>query len=91
MDPHWSEEGNSKSARNYAYSKCEKNTLKVVRQEENLCDEVETATDVAHLSDMESGGGACEAVETSRTRCSWDKFREWGSNWHGKRFPLSAK
>ena len=47
-----------------------------VRQEEKLCDEVETVREFTYLGDKVSASGGCEAAVTARTRCFGVKFRE---------------
>ena len=38
-----------------------------------------------------SAGGGCEAAVTTRTRCGWVKFTEYGELLHGRRFHLKLR
>ena len=49
-----------------------------VKQEEMLCNEVETVRDFTNLGDRLSGGGGCEAAVTARTRSGWCMSRYCG-------------
>ena len=60
---------------NFTCKKCEGNIVEAVEQEDNVCDEVETAREFPYLGDRVSADGGCEAAVTSRTRCGWVKFR----------------
>ena len=42
-----------------------------MEQEETLCDEVETVSELTYLGHMVSAGGGCVAAVTARTRCGW--------------------
>ena len=62
-----------------------------MKQEEKLCDEVETVKEFTYLGDRVSAGGGCEADVTARTRCWWVKLRECDELLCGRRFPLKLK
>ena len=40
-----------------------------MKQEEKLCDEVDTVKEITYLGDRVSTGGGCDAIVTARTRC----------------------
>ena len=61
------------------------------KQEEKLCDEVETVSVFSYLGDRVSAGGGCEAAVTARTGCGWVKFWECGELLYGRRFSLQLK
>ena len=61
-----------------------------MEQKENLCDEVETASEFTYLADRVSTGGGCEAAVTARTRCGWLRLRECGELLYG-RYPIKLK
>ena len=61
------------------------------RQEERLCDQVETVREFTYLGDRMSAGGGCEAPVTARTRCWWVKYGECGEFLYGMRFLLRLK
>ena len=65
--------------------------LEAVEQEDNVCDEVETAREFPYLGDRVSADGGCEAAVTSRTRCGWVMFRESGDLLYGRRCHLRQK
>ena len=54
-----------------------------MKQEDKLCDDVETYLDITYLDDRVSVDGGCEAAVTARTRC--------GCFMYGRRFPLWLK
>ena len=58
-----------KSSRNPTCRKCDGDIGEAVKQEERLCDEVETEREFTYLGDRVSAGGGCEAAVTARTRC----------------------
>ena len=62
-----------------------------MEQEEKLCNEVETVSELTYLGDRVSAGGGCEAAVTARTRCGRVKSRECGELLHSRRFPLKLK
>ena len=51
----WSE----KTSRNFTCKKCEVDIGEAVEQEEKLCDEVETVSEVTYLGDRVSASGGC--------------------------------
>ena len=65
-----------KFSRSFTCRKCEANIGEAVKQDEKLCDKVETVREFAYLSDRVSAGGGCEAAVTARARCGWVMFRE---------------
>ena len=65
----WSAKGDSKVLRNCACKKCEGNIREAVEQEDNICDEVQTAREFPYLGDRVSADGVCEAAVIARTRC----------------------
>ena len=65
-----------KFSRNVTSRKCEGTIGEAVKQEEKLCDEVETVWEFTYLGDSMSAGGGCDAVVTVRTMCGWVKFME---------------
>ena len=62
-----------------------------MEQEENLCDEVETAREFTYLGDSLSACGGYDIAVTARKRCGWVKFRECGELLNDRRFPLKLK
>ena len=62
-----------------------------MEQEETLCDEVETVSEITYHGDRVSAGGGCEAAVTARTRCGWVMFRACGELLYGRRFPPRLK
>ena len=77
--------------RNFTCKKCDGNIGESVQQEEKLCDEVETLSELTYFGDRVSAGGGNEAVVCARTRCGWVKYRECGELIYGRRFPLRPK
>ena len=61
-----------------------------MKQEEKLCDKVETVREFTYFGDRVSACGGCETAVTARTRCTWVEFRECGELLHG-RFPPTQK
>ena len=59
-----------KFSRNLTCRKCEGNIGEAVEQEEKLCHEVETVSELTYLGDRENAGGGCEADVPARTRCA---------------------
>ena len=50
-----------------------RNVVDTLKQEENLCSELESVSWFIYLGDMESAGGKCEAAVTASIRCGWVK------------------
>ena len=71
--------------------KCDGNVGEAVKQEEKLCDEVETVRELTYIGDRVSAGGGCEVAVIVRTRCGWIKFRRYGEMLYGRRFPLRLR
>ena len=46
-----------------------KGILETEKQEETLCDEVETVREFTYLGDRVSADGGCETAVTARTSC----------------------
>ena len=57
-----------------------------MKQEEKLCDEVETVREFTYLGDRVSTGGGCEAAVTARTICGWVLITECSELLYGRRF-----
>ena len=66
---------------NFACRICEGNIGEAVEQEEKLCDEVDTVSELTNLGDRVSAGGGCEFDVTAITICWWVRFRECGELW----------
>ena len=62
-----------------------------MKQEEKVCDEVETVREFTYLGDRVSAGGGCEAAVTAKTKRGLVKFRECGELLYDRRFPLKLK
>ena len=62
-----------------------------MKQEEKLCDEVETLREFTYRGDRASASGGYETAVTARTRCGVVKFRECGELLYGRGFPLKLK
>ena len=62
-----------------------------MEQEEKLCDEVETVTELTYLGDRVCAGEGCDAAVTDRTRCGWVQFWECGELLYGRRFHIKLK
>ena len=54
-------------SKHLACRKCEGIIEVAVKQEERLCDEVETVRESTYLGDRVSAGGGCEAAVTAKT------------------------
>ena len=55
-----------------------------MEQEEKLCNEVETVSELTYLGDRLSAGGGCEAAVTVRTICGWVTIRECSELLHSR-------
>ena len=86
-----SEKGDSNVFKKLTCKKCERNIGESVKQDENVCDEVETVRAFKYLGDRVSDGGGCEAAVTARTRCERVKLRECGELLYVRRFPQKLK
>ena len=62
-----------------------------MKQEDGLCDEVETVREFTYLGDRVSGGGGCWAGATASTRCWFFNLRECGELLCGKMFSRKLK
>ena len=62
-----------------------------VKQEETLCDDVETIWEYSYLGDRMSAGGICKAAVIARTIFWWIKLRECGELLYDRRFSLGLK
>ena len=76
---------------NCACKKCEGTIREAVEQEDNVCDEVETAREFPYLGDRVSADGVCEAAVIARARCWWVRFWESGELLYGRRCHLRQK
>ena len=68
------------------HGKCERNVGEATKQQEKLCDEVDTVKELTYLGDRVRAGEGCEAAVTVRIRCAWVNLRECGM-----RFPPQLK
>ena len=55
------------------------------KQQEVMCDEVETVKGFSNLGNRLNVSGGCKATVTARTRLGWKKFRKCGKILFGKR------
>ena len=76
---------------NFTCRNFEGNIGEPVKQEETLCDEMETVREFTYLGDKVSAGGGCEAAVTARTRYGWAKSSEYGELLHGRKFSPKLK
>ena len=74
---------------NFACRNCQWHIGETEKQEEKLCDDVETVRKFTYLCDWVNAGGGCEAAVIARTRCGWVKFKECSELLYGSRFSLT--
>ena len=67
-----------KFSRNFVCRNCKGNIAETVKQEETLCDEIETVKIFTYFGGRVSADGECEAAVTALTRCWWVKFSKCG-------------
>ena len=62
-----------------------------MKQDEKLCDGVETVGEFTYDGDRVSAGRECGTAVTAEIRCGWVKCREYGELLYSRRFPLRLK
>ena len=81
------EKGDQKLLRTFSCSKCEKNIVVAMEENEKLCDKVKVVREFTYLGDMVSTDGGYETAVTARTRCERVMYGECGELLYGRLLP----